>query len=108
MNKNEAKKAIEKLRDEINYHNYKYYIENSPVISDYEYDMLLKKLESLENLFPDLITLDSPTQRVGDTPLQGFVSVEHSVPMLSLENAYSYEELGEFDDRVKKNVGPIE
>jgi DNA ligase (NAD+) len=108
MNKNEAKKAIAQLRDEINYHNYKYYIENSPVISDYEYDMLLKKLESLEAEFPDLITPDSPTQRVGDTPLQGFTSVEHSIPMLSLENAYSYEELQEFDERVKKNVGSVE
>jgi DNA ligase (NAD+) len=108
MNKNEAKKMIAQLRDEINYHNYKYYIENSPVISDYEYDMLLKKLESLEAQYPDLISLDSPTQRVGDTPLQGFVSVEHSIPMLSLENAYSYEELREFDERVKKNVGAVE
>jgi DNA ligase (NAD+) len=108
MNKNEAKKTIEKLREEINYHNYKYYIESSPVISDYEYDMLLKKLESLETEFPDLITSDSPTQRVGDVPLQGFTSVEHSVPMLSLENAYSYEELREFDERVKKNVGPAD
>jgi DNA ligase (NAD+) len=108
MDKNEAKKTIAQLRDEINYHNYKYYIESSPVISDYEYDMLVKKLESLEAEFPDLITPDSPTQRVGDTPLQGFTSVEHSVPMLSLENAYSYEELREFDDRVKKNVGSVE
>jgi DNA ligase (NAD+) len=105
MNKNEAKKAIAKLREEINYHNYKYYIEDSPVISDYEYDMLLKRLESLETEYPELITPDSPTQRVGGTALQGFVSVEHSIPMLSLENAYSYEELREFDDRVKKNVG---
>jgi DNA ligase (NAD+) len=108
MKKNEAKKAIAKLREEINYHNYKYYIEDSPVISDYEYDMLLKRLESLEAEYPDLITSDSPTQRVGGTPLQGFVSVEHTIPMLSLENAYSYEELHEFDDRVKKNVGAVE
>ena len=56
MNKNEAKKQIQKLRDEINYHNYKYYVENNPVISDYEYDMLLKKLEALETEYPDLIT----------------------------------------------------
>jgi DNA ligase (NAD+) len=108
MNKNEAKKTIEKLREDINHHNYKYYIESSPVISDYEYDMLLKKLESLEAEYPELITPDSPTQRIGGAPLQGFTSVEHSVPMLSLENAYSYEELREFDERVKKNVGPAE
>jgi NAD-dependent DNA ligase len=69
MNKNEAKKEIEKLREELNYHNYKYYVENKPVVSDYEYDMLLKKLEELEKQFPDLVTPDSPTQRVGGEPI---------------------------------------
>lgn len=108
MNKNEAKKAIEKLREEINYHNHKYYVENNPVISDYEYDMLLKKLETLEAQFPDLITPDSPTQRVGEQPLEGFKEVEHKVSMLSLDNAYDYDELREFDERVKKNVGDVE
>ena len=108
MNKNEAKKTIEKLREEIRHHNYMYYVENSPVISDYEYDMLLKKLEGLEAEHPEFITPDSPTQRVGGEPLQGFTSVEHSIPMLSLENAYSYEALHEFDERVKKNVGAVE
>jgi DNA ligase (NAD+) len=108
MKKNEAKKHIEKLREEIHYHNYKYYVENNPVISDYEYDMLLKKLEALEAQFPDLITPDSPTQRVGEQPLEGFIQVEHKIPMLSLDNAYSYEDLREFDERVKKNVGDIE
>ena len=80
MNKNEAKKQIKKLREEINLHNYKYYIKNNPVISDYEFDQLLKKLEQLESEFPDLITSDSPTQRVGETPLEGFTTVEHKVP----------------------------
>jgi DNA ligase (NAD+) len=108
MNKNEAKKEIEKLREEINYHNYKYYVENNPVISDYEYDQLLKKLEQLESEHPDLITPDSPTQRVGEEPLEGFKTVEHKVPMLSLANTYTYDELREFDERVKKNVGDIE
>jgi len=108
MDKNEAKKAIEKLREEINYHNHKYYVENNPVISDYEYDMLLKKLETLEAKFPDLITPDSPTQRVGEQPLEGFKEVEHKVSMLSLDNAYDYDELREFDERVKKNVGEVE
>lgn len=108
MKKSETKKEMEKLREEINYHNYKYYIEDSPVISDYEYDMILKKLEALEHEFPELITPDSPTQRVGGEPLEGFMSVEHKVPMLSLDNAYSYVELREFDERVKKNVGDVE
>jgi DNA ligase (NAD+) len=108
MNKNEAKKQINKLRDEINHHNYKYYVENNPVISDYEYDMLLKKLEVLEAEFPGLITPDSPTQRIGGEPLKGFKTVEHKIAMLSLDNAYSYDELREFDERVKKNVADVE
>jgi len=108
MNKKEAKKEIKRLREEINYHNYKYYVENNPVISDYEFDQLLKKLEQLESEFPDLVTPDSPTQRVGGEPLDSFTNVEHKVPMLSLDNTYSYDELQEFDERVKKNVGEIE
>jgi DNA ligase (NAD+) len=108
MNKNDAKKQIQKLRDEINYHNYQYYVENNPVISDYEYDMLLKKLEDLESQYPDFITTDSPTQRVGGEPLKGFTSVEHKIPMLSLDNAYSYDDLREFDERVKKNITDVE
>jgi DNA ligase (NAD+) len=108
MNKNDAKKQIQKLRNDINYHNYQYYVENNPVISDYEYDMLLKKLEALETQYPDLITSDSPTQRVGGEPLKGFKNVEHKIPMLSLDNAYSYDELREFDERIKKNVTDVE
>jgi len=108
MNKNESKKQIKKLRDEINHHNYKYYVENNPVISDYEYDMLLKKLEALEAEFPGLITPDSPTQRIGGEPLKGFKTVEHKIAMLSLDNAYSYDELREFDERVKKNFAAVE
>jgi DNA ligase (NAD+) len=108
MNKTEAKQQIKKLRDEINYHNYKYYVENNPVISDYEFDMLLKKLESIEMVYPDLITPDSPTQRIGGEPLKGFATVEHKIAMLSLDNAYSYDELREFDERIKKNVGDVE
>lgn len=108
MNKAEAKKEIEKLRKEINHHNYKYYVENSPIISDFEFDQLLKKLESLEEQFPELITPDSPTQRVGGEPLEGFITVEHKVAMLSLDNTYTYDELREFDERVKKNVGEVE
>ena len=108
MKGSEVKKQLEKLRKEINYHNYKYYVENNPVIADYEYDMLLKKLEALEAQHPNLITADSPTQRIGGEPLKGFATVEHTIPMLSLDNAYSYDELREFDERVKKNAGPVD
>jgi DNA ligase (NAD+) len=108
MNKNEAKKQAAKLREDLHYHNYMYYVENNPVISDYEYDMLLKKLEALEKKYPELISPDSPTQRIGGQPLDGFIQVEHKIPMLSLDNAYSYDELKEFDERVKKNVGDVQ
>ncbi|MCK5261098.1 MAG: NAD-dependent DNA ligase LigA, partial [Thermoplasmatales archaeon] len=83
----------------------KYYVENNPVISDYEFDQLLKELESLEAKFPDLVTPDSPTQRVGGESLDGFITVEHKTAMLSLDNTYTYDELREFDERIKKNVG---
>ncbi len=108
MTKEEAKKKIEKLRQEIHFHNYRYYVLNDPVISDYEYDMLLKRLEELERKFPEFITPDSPTQRVGGEPLEEFTTITHEIPMLSLDNTYSYEELKEFDQRVKKIVNKPE
>jgi len=108
MNKKEAKQEIKKLRDELNHHNYKYYVENNPLISDYEYDQLLKKLEHLEAEFPELITSESPTQRVGGQPLEEFSTVDHKVAMLSLDNTYTYDELREFDKRIQKNVGTTE
>ena len=108
MNKAKAKKNIEQLREEIKAYNYKYYVESNPTISDYEFDQLMKKLENLEKQFPDLITPDSPTQRVGGEPVEGFKSAEHKVPMLSLANTYNFDELREFDERVKKNVGKVE
>jgi len=108
MTKNDVKKQIQKLRDEINYHNYQYYVENNPVISDYEYDILVKQLEALESQYPDLITPDSPTQRIGGEPLKGFTTVEHKIPMLSLDNAYAYDELRDFDERVKKIVTHVD
>jgi len=107
MNKKEAKKEIKRLGEEINYHNYKYYVKNDPVISDYEFDQLLKKLEKLESEYPDLIAPDSPTQRVGGEPVDGFTNVKHKIPMLSLDNTYNYDELKEFDERIKKNVGEV-
>ena len=108
MNKKEAEKEIKKLREEINHNNYMYYVENNPEISDYEFDLLLKKLEKLEFKFPELIVPESPTQRVGGKPLDSFITVEHKTPMLSLDNTYDSDDLKEFDKRVKKNVGEVE
>ena len=108
MSKIDAEKEIKKLREKINHHNYKYYVENIPEISDYEFDFLLKKLEKLESKFPELIVPESPTQRVGGKPLDSFTTVEHKTPMLSLDNTYNSDDLKEFDKRVKKNVGEVE
>ena len=107
MDKDVAAKKIQDLKEILHYHNYRYYVENNPVISDYEYDQLLKDLEKLETQFPDLITPDSPTQRVGETPIDEFQTVTHKVPMLSLANTYNDQELRDFDARVKKQVGHV-
>jgi DNA ligase (NAD+) len=100
----QAKHEIQKLREVIKYHEKKYYVDNDPQISDFEFDKLIKKLMELERQFPELITPDSPTQRVGEQPLTGFATVEHSSPMLSLDNCYSLEELREFEERIKKLI----
>jgi len=84
---------INHLRKAIEYHEKKYYVDNDPQISDYEFDMLVKELQELERLHPELVVPESPTQRVGEQPLNGFVSIEHHTPMLSLDNCYSIEEL---------------
>ena len=102
MNEAQAKKKIEKLREEINFHNHRYYVLDNPAISDAEYDQLMRELEALEKQFPHLITPNSPTQRVGAPPLEKFEEVRHAVPMLSLANAFEEEEVKEFDDRVKR------
>ncbi len=104
MEKKAAQKRIEKLRKQIRYHNRKYYVEDNPEISDYEYDHLLKELEGFEEQFPDFITPDSPTQRVSGEAVKEFPSVEHRAVMLSLDNTYSFEELTEFHKRVLKKV----
>jgi DNA ligase (NAD+) len=98
----EARKLAEKLREEINYHNYRYYVLNDPVISDEEYDQLMRQLMELEAQFPQLVTPDSPTQRVGAPPREGFATVTHSIPMLSLQDARNEEEIREFDARTKR------
>lgn len=95
-------KRIEKLRREIHYHNYRYYVLDSPVISDAEYDRLMRELVELEEKYPHLITPDSPTQRVGARPLEKFGTVRHTLPMLSLENAFAESEVREFDLRIKR------
>ena len=98
---------IIELRGTINDHNYNYYVLDNPIISDIEYDTLLRELDTLETKRPDLITTDSPTQRVGAAPLAAFTSVEHSIPMLSLENAMNSDELIAYYDRTKKGLGEI-
>ena len=107
MNKREAKRAIEKLRAELNRHNYLYYVAAEPQIPDREYDGLYQKLENLEQEHPDLVEPNSPTQRVGGEPLTGFNSVTHSMPMMSLSNTYSKDELVEFDRRIRKLLSDI-
>ncbi len=101
----QARKRIEQLRAEIRRHDYLYFVLNAPEISDREYDRLMRELRELEQQFPHLITPDSPTQRVGEQPLEGFEHVRHSVPMLSIDNTYSLAELREFDARVRKALG---
>lgn len=97
----EVIREIEALRDEIRFHDRKYYVEAAPTISDFEYDQKMRRLQELETKYPELVTDDSPTQRIGDEPLSELTQVAHRVPMLSIENVYSAEELKEFGDRVK-------
>jgi len=97
-----AEAQIRKLRDEIKYHEKKYYVDNDPQISDVEFDRLVKELRELEARFPNLITPDSPTQRVGEKPVEGFPTVRHRIPMTSIDNVYSVEEFKEFDVRTRK------
>jgi len=104
MDKKAAEIEIKKLRSEINLHNYRYYALDSPAVTDAEYDRLMRRLEVLEEKFPGLVTLDSPTQRVGAAPLEEFGTVKHTIPMLSLNNALTMEEAVEFDERVKRNL----
>ena len=100
-----AAKEIEKLREEIRQHDLKYYVEATPEISDREYDRLMSRLKELEAAHPDLVTPDSPTQRVGGKPIQGFRTVRHSRQMLSIDNTYDYDELVAWHNRVTKGLG---
>lgn len=105
MEINTAEKRIQKLRAEIERHNRLYYVEDSPQITDAEYDRLFRELLDLEAAFPELLTPDSPTQRVGGAPLDKFSQVTHRIPLLSLENAFNEAEIMEFDERVKRFLG---
>lgn len=104
MDEKTAGIEIEKLRSEINLHNYRYYVLDSPVVTDAEYDRLMRRLEGLEEKFPNLVTPDSPTQRVGAKPLEEFGAVRHTIAMLSLDNAFAKEEAVKFDERIKRNL----
>jgi DNA ligase (NAD+) len=101
----DAAKEIERLREEIRRNEYLYYVVDDPKISDAEFDRLMERLKKLEAENPKLRTPDSPTQRVGGAPREGFQQVRHSVPMVSLDNAFSFETLGEFDRRVRELTG---
>ena len=103
----EIKTKILDLRKKLNDHNYNYYVLNDPIISDSEYDVLLRTLQNLERQYPELITADSPTQRVGASPIDAFESIDHRVPMLSLENAMDSDELISYYNRTKKGLGDV-
>ncbi|HEX5410604.1 MAG TPA: NAD-dependent DNA ligase LigA [Terriglobia bacterium] len=101
----DAKREIEKLRDEIRYHEHRYYVLDDPEISDVKFDELVHHLQKMEQEHPELVTPDSPTQRVGGQPAEEFAKVRHSAPMLSLDNTYSVDELRDFDRRVREISG---
>jgi len=101
----DVSKRIEQIRKEIREHDYLYYVLNQPKFSDRQYDRLFRELKNLEEVNPQFITADSPTQRVSDSPLEGFATVRHAVPMLSLDNTYNADELRAFDERVTKQLG---
>ncbi len=101
----DTRAAAERLRDEIRHHEYQYYVQDQPEISDAEYDALMRQLQTLEQENPELLTPDSPTQRVGGKPREGFRKFPHSSPMLSLDNALNEDELAAFDRRVREGLG---
>jgi DNA ligase (NAD+) len=100
-----AKREIEELREKLRHHEYQYYVLDDPEISDADYDRMMNRLRELESAHPELLTPDSPTVRVGGAPREGFQTVQHGRPMLSLDNAFSYEQLRDFDRRVRQTSG---
>ncbi|MGO9913657.1 MAG: NAD-dependent DNA ligase LigA [Isosphaeraceae bacterium] len=108
MASKQIEREVAQLHSELNRHNYLYHVEAKPEISDREFDRMMARLAELEAQYPELVTADSPTQRVGGQPLEGFATVRHAVPMLSIDNTYSYEEVKEWDVRVRKGLNPGE
>ncbi len=111
MSRDKAQERIARLRAEIRHHDYLYYVKDKPEVSDEAYDKLYRELVSLEEQFPDLVTEDSPTQRVAGQPLTSFATIEHAAPMLSLESDASVDALRRFDERLRKGLGagfPVE
>lgn len=102
MTADQAKKEIESLTKELNAHIYRYYVEDAPTVSDYEYDMMMRRLRELEEAYPAFLSPVSPTRRVGGAVAEQFKPFQHTVPLLSLQDAFSYDELMEFDERVRK------
>ena len=102
MSKTEAKARIKELRDITAYHAKKYYDEDNPEISDFEYAMLMNELKNLEKEFPEFIEKDSLTQKVGGTVKEGFAKVTHEVPLQSLQDVFDFDSIKEFDERMKK------
>src|SRR6266404_5637189 len=100
-----VKKEIEELREKLRYHEYRYYVLDDPEISDASYDRMMNRLKELEAAHPELVTPDSLTVRVGGAPREGFTKVQHARPMLSLDNAFSYDALREWDRRVREGTG---
>ncbi len=105
MTREDAQNEILKLHEKLHYHNYRYYVLDDPEISDAEYDVLMRRLQTLEAEFPAFITPDSPSQRVGAAPLDAFETVGHTIPMLSLDNVFDAGELRDFDARIRKLLG---
>ena len=105
MDKDKAEQELRALREQINYHNHRYYVLDDPEFSDAAYDRLMRRLLELEGAFPGLLTTDSPSQRVGAAPLEAFGTVEHALPMLSLENAMDAGEARDLDERIKRQLG---
>ncbi len=102
MTQTEAQKRIQALREQLDYHSYRYYVLDDPELTDAEYDRLFRELQQLEEQFPELVTPDSPTQRVGGEPLDAFEPVQHATPMLSIDNAFDDQELRDFDARLHR------
>jgi DNA ligase (NAD+) len=100
-----VKKEVEELREKLRHHEYRYHVLDDPEISDAAYDRLMEKLKELEAAYPEIVTSDSPTSRVGAPPREGFQTVRHTRPMLSLDNAFSFDALRDFDRRVREGIG---